>query len=162
MAEGRPKLADVAAAAAVSISAASVALNGRPGVSERTRAKVLRTARKLGYVPDAAAASLRSGRSGLVGFVCDDVTHPALPALAGEAVSQGRLLVCAPSAAVGFLQARGVDAAVVAGSDKAASAWARCGRPLVVLGPGRLPRGAVRIQSDGALAAQEVFAALLR
>jgi DNA-binding LacI/PurR family transcriptional regulator len=159
---GRTRLIDVAAAASVSVSAASVALNGRPGVSDQTRARIQKVARKLGYIPDAAAASLRSGRSSLVAFVSEATAHPSLPALAAHACEQGCLLVLALPAAVGYLEARGVDAAVIAGSDKAASTWARSGRPLVVLGPGRLPRGAVRVDgADATTLAQQTFAALL-
>lgn len=151
----------MAAAASVSVSAASVALNGRPGVSDQTRARIHKAARKLGYIPDAAAASLRSGRSCLVGFVSEATAHPWLPALAAQAIERGCLLVFAHPTAVGYLEARGVDAAVVAGSDKAASAWARSGRPLVVLGPGRLPRGAVRVDGqDPQALAEKTFAAL--
>ena len=52
---------------------------------------------------------------------------------------------------VGFLVRRGVDGLVVSGSDRAATAWAKTGRPLVVLGDGRLPRGATRVAAgDGA------------
>lgn len=138
----------MAEAADVSIAAASVALRGRPGVSDKTRARVERVARKLGYIPDAAAASLRSGRTGLAVFVSDATDHPVIPALAAQAVAAHFLLVVAPPDAVRFLLGRDVDAAVVCGSDKAASAWARSGRPLVVIGPGRLPRGALRID-DG-------------
>jgi LacI family transcriptional regulator len=159
---GRTRLIDVAEAASVSVSAASVALNGRPGVSDQTRARIQKAARKLGYIPDAAAASLRSGRSNLVAFVSEVTHHPSLPALAAHAIEQGCLLVFALPSAVAYLEARGVDAAVVAGSDKAASTWARSGKPLVVLGPGRLPRGAVRVDGkDTAKLAQQAFAAIL-
>lgn len=139
------RLVDVARAAEVSLSAASVALNGRPGVSEPTRVKVQAVARKLGYVADASAASMRSGRTKIIGFVSDDATCPELAAMAAAAAEAGHLLVVAPPGQVGFLARRGVDGLVVSGSDKAATAWAKTGRPLVVVGDGRLPRGATRI-----------------
>ncbi|MBM7819425.1 DNA-binding LacI/PurR family transcriptional regulator [Cellulosimicrobium cellulans] len=56
----RITITDVARAAGVSIAVVSYALNGRPGVSERTRRHVLRTAADLGWRPSAAARSLRS------------------------------------------------------------------------------------------------------
>ena len=148
------RLVDVARAAEVSLSAASVALNGRPGVSEPTRAKVQAVARKLGYVADASAASMRSGRTKILGLVADDAVPPRqLTSLAAAAADVGHLLVVAPPGNVGFLMRRGVDGLVVSGSDKAATAWAKTGRPLVVLGDGRLPRGAIRVAAgDGAAA----------
>src|SRR5215470_4169569 len=59
---------DVAAAAGVSQTTVSFVLNGRRehGISDETRELVRATAERLGYVPSAAARSLRSGRSDLV------------------------------------------------------------------------------------------------
>ncbi|MCK9795742.1 LacI family transcriptional regulator [Isoptericola sp. 4D.3] len=59
----RTTITDVARAAGVSIAVVSYALNGRPGVSDRTRRHVLRTAADLGWRPSAAARSLRSAPS---------------------------------------------------------------------------------------------------
>lgn len=56
----RITITDVARAAGVSIAVVSYALNDRPGVSERTRRHVLRTAADLGWRPSAAARSLRT------------------------------------------------------------------------------------------------------
>ena len=149
--EARVRLVDVARAAGVSLSAASVALNGRPGVSEPTRAKVQAVARKLGYVADASAASMRSGRTRLIAYVTDDPSGQHLQAMAAAAAEAGHLLVVAPPNCVAFLVGRGIDGVVVSGSDKAATAWAKTGRPLVVLGDGRVPRGATRVPAgDGA------------
>ncbi|MER8187591.1 LacI family DNA-binding transcriptional regulator [Kitasatospora sp. NPDC094015] len=60
--------ADVARAAGVSRATVSFVLNETPGarVGETTRARVLAAAKELGYVPHAAARSLRAGRSDLV------------------------------------------------------------------------------------------------
>ncbi|MGW6686190.1 LacI family DNA-binding transcriptional regulator [Streptomyces sp. NPDC054961] len=60
--------ADVARLAGVSRATVSFVLNDTQGhrVSESTRARVLDAARQLGYVPHAAARSLRAGRSNLV------------------------------------------------------------------------------------------------
>lgn len=64
----KPTLHDVAAAAGVSIAAASFALRGKAGVSPETRERVLEAARRLDYVANAPARSLRTARYGAVGL----------------------------------------------------------------------------------------------
>jgi DNA-binding LacI/PurR family transcriptional regulator len=64
----RPTLAAVAARAGVSPSTASLAFADSPRVAPATRERVLAAAAELGYGgPDPLAASLRRGRSGVVG-----------------------------------------------------------------------------------------------
>ena len=64
----RPTLAAVAARAGVSPSTASLAFAGSPRVTAPTRERVLAAAADLGYAgPDPLAASLRRGRSGVIG-----------------------------------------------------------------------------------------------
>lgn len=66
----RPTLAQVAAAAGVSISTASLVFSGEGPVAETTRQRVLDAADELGYAgPHAVARSLRQGRSGIVGVL---------------------------------------------------------------------------------------------
>ena len=60
---------DVAKASGVSSSAVSYALNGKPGVSEATRAKVLEVARELGWKPNGAAQSLAQSKTRRIGLV---------------------------------------------------------------------------------------------
>ena len=62
---------DIARAAGVSRTTVSYVLSNRPGVSvgTKTRKRVLATARKLGYVPNSAAAMLVTGRSQSIGLV---------------------------------------------------------------------------------------------
>lgn len=64
----RPTLAAVAARAGVSPSTASLAFSGSTRVTPPTRERVLDAAAQLGYAgPDPRAASLRRGRSGVIG-----------------------------------------------------------------------------------------------
>lgn len=62
---------DIARAAGVSRTTVSYVLSDRPGVSvsSKTRKRVLATARRLGYVPNSAAAMLVTGRSRSIGLV---------------------------------------------------------------------------------------------
>ncbi len=62
----RPRITEVAAAAGVSITTVSHALNGKGRISEATRAHVHEVASSLGYRPSANARSLGSGRHGLI------------------------------------------------------------------------------------------------
>lgn len=65
----RVTIRQVATHAGVSEAAVSYALNGRPGVSEKTRAKVLEAARALGWAPNIAARSLGLSRANAIGLV---------------------------------------------------------------------------------------------
>jgi DNA-binding LacI/PurR family transcriptional regulator len=70
MSTRRPTITDVARTAGVSPSTASVVFSGKTAVSDATRKRVLDAAGSLGYTgPDPRAASLRRGRSGIVGVV---------------------------------------------------------------------------------------------
>lgn len=77
---GRVTIVDVARAAGISVSSASVALRGEAGVSAGTRAHVLRTAQRLGYQPNERARRLRQQRSCLLGvtFALDQTFHTDL------------------------------------------------------------------------------------
>ncbi len=67
----RPTIADIAKQAGLTKAAVSFALNGQPGVSERTRTRVLDIARRIGWQPNSAARALSDGRAGAVGLVID-------------------------------------------------------------------------------------------
>lgn len=65
----RPTIAEVAAHAGVSQSAVSFALNGRPGVSDETRQRILGAARDLGWQPSHRARALSTSRAFALGLV---------------------------------------------------------------------------------------------
>ena len=67
----RPTIAEIAARAGVSIGAVSYALNGRPGVSEATRRRVLEVAAEFGWHPSSAARALSDGKAGVLGLIID-------------------------------------------------------------------------------------------
>jgi DNA-binding LacI/PurR family transcriptional regulator len=64
----RPTISDVAQRAGVSISAASFALNGRPGVSDRTRQRILKAADEIGWHRNSAAHVLSGGTTNVIGM----------------------------------------------------------------------------------------------
>ncbi|GGV44527.1 LacI family transcriptional regulator [Kitasatospora herbaricolor] len=64
----RPTISDVARAAGVSKGAVSYALNGRPGVSEATRRRILAAADALGFHADRAARALAGAPAKTVGL----------------------------------------------------------------------------------------------
>ncbi|MGH3737284.1 MAG: LacI family DNA-binding transcriptional regulator [Micromonosporaceae bacterium] len=65
----RPTISDIARRAGVSKGAVSFALNGRPGVSESTRARILAVAEEMNWRPHRAAAALGGARADAVGLV---------------------------------------------------------------------------------------------
>lgn len=73
MSTRRATISDVAREAGVSPSTASVVFSGKTPVSDATRQRVMDAAAALGYTgPDPRAASLRTGRSGIVGVVFEE------------------------------------------------------------------------------------------
>ncbi|GAA5067540.1 DNA-binding LacI/PurR family transcriptional regulator [Thermocatellispora tengchongensis] len=64
----RPTIADIARRAGVSKGAVSYALNGRPGVSEATRARIRAIAEEIGWRPNRAALALNGRRADAVGL----------------------------------------------------------------------------------------------
>ena len=74
--EQKPKLADVALAANVSTATASQVLRGTGRISDATRKTVLAAAKKLNYVRDGRAASMRSGENHEIGFAVHQIANP--------------------------------------------------------------------------------------
>lgn len=72
----RPKLETVAKEAGVSVATASQVMRGTGRISDKTREKVLAAARKLHYVTDGRAASMRSGESKEIGFTIHQIANP--------------------------------------------------------------------------------------
>lgn len=72
----RPTIIDVARLAEVSKSTAARALSGASDISDETRARVVKAAKKAGYERNHLAVGMRSGRSGLFGLVIPDIANP--------------------------------------------------------------------------------------
>ncbi|MEP7763835.1 LacI family DNA-binding transcriptional regulator [Sanguibacter sp. 25GB23B1] len=71
----QPTMWDVATRAGVSQATVSLVLNDAAGrrVGKTTRARVLEAVQDLGYRTNAYARTLRSGESGMVGFISDEI-----------------------------------------------------------------------------------------
>lgn len=67
----RLTIADIAREAGVSTGSVSYALNGKPGVADDTRERILRIAAELGWRPSSAARALTGKRTGAIGLVVD-------------------------------------------------------------------------------------------
>ena len=131
-----PTSADVARLAGVSRATVSYVLNNTSAVriSEPTRRRVHEAAKELGYVPHAAARSLRAGHSRMV--LMPAPTFPVGP-LYSQFLNELQWALAAsttPSCST---------AAVGLHGDEAARAWAEL-RPVAVLVPGTRPRPARR------------------
>ncbi len=70
----RPTLADIAAELNLSTMTVSRALNGKPGVGEQTRKRVLEAAERLGYQANWLAASLKASRTRTIGVCVHSLT----------------------------------------------------------------------------------------
>jgi len=78
----RVRQRDIAQAAGVSQASVSLVVSGRAadgGVSAGTQERIRRAMSELGYVPDAAARSLRGGRNGLLGVFTYEPVFPSQP-----------------------------------------------------------------------------------
>ncbi len=65
----RVTIADIAKAVGVSKGAVSYALNDKPGISDKTRKKILAKADQLGWYPNTAARALSAARANACGLV---------------------------------------------------------------------------------------------
>ncbi len=120
-----PTILDVAREAGISKTTASRVMNGSPNVAPATRARVLDAVSRLDYRVNAAARSLRTTRSFLVGLLVPAISNDVFGRLA-EVLEQdlrsegvGLVIVSSGWAAAGervaleSLRARRVDALVV-------------------------------------------------
>jgi LacI family transcriptional regulator len=146
--DGVPTITTVARLANVSIASASRVLNGKR-TNPETFAAVTEAAEAVGYVPNAAARSLRSRRTGQIAFAMPDVGNPVYTAMVGSiqdvARAQGLRLMLHSTGAdaedelamVRDLKHRFVDGLILASldlTDAHANAFESAAVPVVVIG----------------------------
>jgi DNA-binding LacI/PurR family transcriptional regulator len=145
----RATLADVARAAGVSASTASIAFSGSGPIADATRERIHAVAEELGYDgPDPRARSLRQGRSGVVGVVLesrllyafrDPVTSTTLDGIASALGpdNRGLLLLTDEGPGTASIESAAVDAVVLLGCsprfDRSIEVFLRREIPVVVI-----------------------------
>ncbi|MEM1286354.1 MAG: LacI family DNA-binding transcriptional regulator [Pseudomonadota bacterium] len=109
----------------VSSATVSNALSGKGRISAEMAERVRRRADEVGFRPSQAARALKTGRSGILGFVMPDLSNPLFPKLAqsveiaatsagyGVLIADSRGDVDEQTAAIERLRQRGVDGIVI-------------------------------------------------
>ncbi len=117
---------DIARTAKVSATAVSMALNDRPGVSKKTRKKIIKLAKKLDYQPNYMARSLIGKRSYTIGLIVNNIADPFYPELALGIEKKANeldysMLLCNTDGSLekekkslDMLRAKGVDGVIIA------------------------------------------------
>lgn len=147
--------------------AVSLALNGRPGVSDELRAAAVQLARELGYRPNYAARALRTERTSMMGIINRNLHNPAfLSVIEGfddECAAHGyqvmvgssRLDLAHELALIDAFAARELEGLAIAPleSETVLATWRRKSeRPIVILNaaaPGSDPN-VLSVRSDAA------------
>lgn len=76
---------DVADLSNVSKQTVSAVINGKPGITEETRVRVLAAIEQINYRMDLTARSLRTGRTHTVALLVTDISSPVLGTMASAA-----------------------------------------------------------------------------
>jgi LacI family transcriptional regulator len=85
MGKKRITIAQVAAVAGVSMMTVSRAMNGREGITEETRQRIVKIASELGYRPSHLARGLVTHQTATLGLIMPDVANPFFSQIARSA-----------------------------------------------------------------------------
>ena len=80
-----PTMKVVAQRANVSVQTVSAVINGKPGITEPTRIRVLEAVRELGYRPYSIARSLRTRETHTIALVVSEIANPGFATMASAA-----------------------------------------------------------------------------
>ena len=75
----------VAARAGVSVQTVSAVINNKPGITAKTRQRVMLAVQQLGYRPYSVARSLRTRRTRTIALVVSDIANPSFSTMASAA-----------------------------------------------------------------------------
>jgi len=104
---------DLANKLKISKSTISKALKGYPDVSEKTRKKVLRLAKKLNYTPSNIASSLRTHQTKTLGLIIPTIVHhffsKVIDGMINEAEKHGYLIILLQSGERVDLEEKQID-----------------------------------------------------
>lgn len=119
---------DVAHAAGVSVSTVSLVLSGKGRISSATGERVNQAIEQLGFVRNRQAASLRGGKTGVIGLIVSDLSAAFYAGLAAGTIAaleaQGKMVFLTQGGREGeymaerfdTLVSQGVDGVVIAGA----------------------------------------------
>lgn len=71
----RTTIEDIAKKLGISVSTVSRALKNHPDISEKTKQKVMETAKELKYMPNNFAISLKMQHNSIIGVIVPEITH---------------------------------------------------------------------------------------
>jgi LacI family repressor for deo operon, udp, cdd, tsx, nupC, and nupG len=171
----RPRMVDVARVAGVSQKSVSNVLGGYEPVSPELRAKVERAVALLGYVPNSAARTLRTGRTGVIAVAVPNLSAPYFAELASHltdaADERGFTILIdetdgdadREARAARGLRHHGIDGLVLSplALDPVSIAAAARDTPMVLLGERELPPSVDHVAIDNVAAAREATEHLL-
>ncbi|WP_251854777.1 LacI family DNA-binding transcriptional regulator [Enterococcus italicus] len=109
---------DIAKAAGVSISTVSYALNGNPKITDETRAKIMKLAEEMNYVPNMAARTLKRQQTNIIGVYLTDYAGSFYGELL-DGIKRGlefhgyEMIVCSGKKSQLFIPEKMVDGAIV-------------------------------------------------
>lgn len=83
-------LRDIAKMTGVSYTSVSRALSGAPGISDKTREKVLEVCRETGYTTNFAARTLAANESKLLGLITGSIDNPFMGSLGARVEHEAR------------------------------------------------------------------------
>ncbi|TQM10862.1 LacI family DNA-binding transcriptional regulator [Pseudonocardia kunmingensis] len=171
----RPRMVDVARVAGVSQKSVSNVLGGYEPVSPELRAKVERAVALLGYVPNSAARTLRTGRTGVIALAVPNLWSPYFAELAShltDAADERGLTILIDEThgdedrealIARRLRHHEIDGLVLSplAMDPASIAAAARSIPMVLLGERELPASVDHVVIDNVAAAREATEHLL-
>ena len=166
----RVTIKDIAELANTSYPSVSRALSGKPGVSSKTREKVLKIAKEMNYQPNALARSLVQKRTSTIGLIIPDILNPYFPEIAKGVEDEAHkkdlsVFLCnsdwdgvREGIYIDQLIARRVDGIIIfpTSSENISDIKKKAGRnlPVIILGTSRVEDVSVSISIDNVLGAE--------